>query len=90
MLFHKDGFVNAPRTAHGIWFMSQYVRFGYLKKAPDYQKIAGTLIMSDLYKEVAGELKLALPDDAMQPFTLKLDSVAFDPADPAKSLTHYS
>lgn len=90
MLFHKDGFVNAPRSSHAIWFMSQYVRFGYLAQAPDYQKIADTLILHDLYKEVAGDLKLALPADNMQPFTLKLDSMAFDPANPAKALAQYS
>ncbi len=82
MLYHKDGAVNMPRKSHAIWFMSQYVRFGYLKAAPDYAVIADKLIMSDLYKEVAGELKLALPEDDMKPFTLKLDGVTFDPANP--------
>lgn len=83
MLYHKDGFVNAPRSSHGIWFMSQYVRHGYLKEAPDYKAIADKLILKDLYKEVAGELKLAVPDDDMSPFTLKLDGATFDPAKPA-------
>lgn len=82
MLFHKDGFINAPRTGHAIWFMSQYVRFGYLKEAPDYKAIADKLIMKDLYKEVAGEMKIAVPDDDMTPFTLKLDGATFDPAKP--------
>ncbi len=90
MLFHKGGVVNAPRKSHGIWFMSQYVRFGYLKEAPDYKAVADKLIMSDLYKEVAETLKIAVPDDDMKPFTLKLDNVTFDPADPAKSLKLWS
>ncbi len=85
MLFHKDGFVNYPRKSHAIWFMSQYVRFGYLTDAPDYAAIADKLIMQDLYKEVAAELKIAVPDDDMQPFTLKLDGVTFDPANPTIS-----
>ncbi len=82
MLYHKDGFVNFPRKGHGIWYMNQYVRFGYLKEAPDYAAIADKLIMQDLYKEVAGELKIGVPDDDMTPFTLKLDGVTFDPAKP--------
>jgi nitrate/nitrite transport system substrate-binding protein len=41
--------VNMPRKAHGIWFMSQYVRFGYLPQAPDYRAVADELIMDDLY-----------------------------------------
>ena len=86
MLFHKDGAVNFPRKGHAIWFMSQYLRFGYLNEAPDYQAIADTLIMQDLYQEAASELNIAVPDDDMQPFTLKLDNVTFDPANPAESL----
>lgn len=90
MLFHKGGTVNFPRKAYGIWFMSQYVRFGYLKEAPDYTAIADKLILQDLYKEVAATLKIAIPEDDMKPFTLKLDNVTFDPADPAKSLKLWS
>ncbi len=50
MLFHNKGFVNFPRKSHAIWAMNQYVRFEYLKEAPDYQAIADKLIMQDLYK----------------------------------------
>jgi nitrate/nitrite transport system substrate-binding protein len=82
MLFHKDGAVNMPRRSHAIWYMSQYVRHGYLKTAPDFAGIADKLILSDLYKEVAGEMKLQMPADDMSPFTLKLDGEAFDPAKP--------
>lgn len=82
MLFHKDGAVNFPRKSHAIWFMSQYVRFGYLTEAPDYKAIADKLIMQDLYQEAASELKIAVPDDDMQPFTLKLDNATFDPVNP--------
>lgn len=85
MLYSKEGFINAPRKAHGIWYMSQYVRFGYLPEAPDFKAIADKLILSDLYKEVAGELKIAIPDDDMSPFTIKLDGVKFDPANPTAS-----
>jgi nitrate/nitrite transport system substrate-binding protein len=89
MLFHKSGAINFPRKGFGTWFMAQYVRFGYLKDAPDYKTIADKLIMQDLYKEVAASLNIAVPNDDMEPFTLKLDNVTFDPADPAKSLTLY-
>jgi nitrate/nitrite transport system substrate-binding protein len=87
MLFHKDGFVNYPRKGHAIWYMAQYVRFGYLAEAPDYQAIADKLIMQDLYTEVAGEMGISVPDDDMKPFTLKLDGVTFDPANPTISYT---
>jgi nitrate/nitrite transport system substrate-binding protein len=82
LLYHKGGFVNFPRKSHAIWFMSQYVRFGYLAAAPDYKAIADRLIMQDLYREVAGELNVPVPDDDMSAFALKLDGVTFDPARP--------
>ncbi len=90
MLFHKDGIVNYPRHSHGMFFMSQYVRFGYLPEAPDYTAITERLIMQDLYEEAAKELNITVPDDDMTPFTLKLDGVTFDPADPAASLQQYA
>jgi nitrate/nitrite transport system substrate-binding protein len=83
MLFSRGGMTNFPRKSYAIWFMTQYVRFGYLKDLPDVNKIADTLLMQDLYREVAKEMKLPLPDDDMKPISVKLDNATFDPADPA-------
>ena len=82
MLYHNNGQVNYPRKAHGIWYLNQYVRFGYLKEAPDYKAIADKLIMQDLYTEVAKEMGIAIPDDDMKPFTINLDKATFDPNNP--------
>lgn len=88
MLFHNKGFVNMPRKAHGIWFMSQYVRFGYLKElSTDYKKIADNLIMDDLYAEVAKEMNVALQTDDMKPFTIAMDKTPFDANNPADYLS---
>jgi nitrate/nitrite transport system substrate-binding protein len=86
MFFHKNGAVNYPRKAYGIWFMAQYVRFGLLDAAPDYKAIADKLIMQDLYKEVADEMKIAIPADDMKPFSLTMDKTVFDPNNPAEYL----
>jgi nitrate/nitrite transport system substrate-binding protein len=86
MTFFNNGIVNAPRTGHGVFFLSQYVRWGYLKEPPDYQKIASTLVKSDLYREVAKDKGVAVPDDDMKPFKIDLDGVTFDPANPAAAL----
>ncbi len=86
MLFHRGGHTNLPRKAHGIWYMAQYVRFGYLKQAPDYAAVAEKLVLQDLYREVAAEAKIPVPDDDMKPFTVDLDRAVFDPAAPARSL----
>jgi len=87
MLFSKGGTVNFPRKAHGIWFMAQYVRFGYLPQAPDYKAVADKLVLQDLYTEVAKSVGLAIPDDDMKPFTIDLDKAVFDPAKPELSLS---
>ncbi len=89
MLFHRNGETNFPRKSHGIWFMVQYVRFKYLDREPDYKAIADKLILQDLYKEVATEMNIPVPGDDMQPFTIDLDKVTFDPAKPAESLKNY-
>ena len=89
MLYHDGGKLNFPRKGYATWFLAQYVRFGYLDKAPDYAAIADKLIKQDLYAEVAKEMKLPIPTDDMQPFTLKLDGVTFDPKSPDASLKLY-
>jgi nitrate/nitrite transport system substrate-binding protein len=89
MLYHDDGRVNFPRRAHGVWFMAQYLRFGYLSQPPDYAAIADRLILGDLYREVAAEMSIPVPDDDMSPFTIQLDGIAFNPAEPATALRAY-
>lgn len=86
MLFHKGGMVNFPRKSHAIWAMAQYVRFGYLKEAPDYKAIADKLILQDLYEEVATSMKVKVPADDMKPFSLTMDKTVFDPKNPAAYL----
>ena len=83
MMFSRNALTNAPRHGHAIWFMAQYVRFGLLKQAPDYQAVASKLLMTDLYAQVAKEAGLKVPTDDMTPFTINLDNAKFDPKNPA-------
>jgi len=85
MIFYKNGAVNTPKVAYGIWFMAQYVRFGMLDAAPNYKAIAQKLIMSDLYAEVAKSMNVPLADD-MKPFKTNLETITFDPNNPAAYL----
>jgi nitrate/nitrite transport system substrate-binding protein len=89
MLFSNGGKVNFPRLGHAIWFLGQYVRFGLLKDPPEYQKVARGLLQQDLYREVAKEMSVPLPDDDMSPITPQIDGVTFDPNDPAASIAKY-
>jgi nitrate/nitrite transport system substrate-binding protein len=82
MVFFRDGQVNAPRSAHAIWFLAQYQRLGLLKTTPDYQALADAILLRDVYEKVAKAEKIAVPDDDMAPFTVKLDGATFNPAKP--------
>lgn len=89
MLFHNAGAVNFPRKSHAIWFLAQYVRFGYLPQAPKYKEIADKLVLQDLYREVAAGMNVGVPGDDLKPFTVDLDKVTFDPANPVSALAAY-
>lgn len=84
MRFYRDGETNLPRRSEAIWFLAQYQRFGYLSKAPDYDKVVDSVILSDLYESVAKAEGVPVPDNDMTPFKVKLDNTLFDPAEPEK------
>jgi nitrate/nitrite transport system substrate-binding protein len=84
MTFYNNGLVNTPKKSYGIWFMAQYVRFGYLKSPPNYLDIAAKLILTDLFAEVAREMQVPIQPD-MQAFKTTYD-VNFDPANVATYL----
>lgn len=84
MRFFREGETTVPRASEVIWFLAQYQRFGYLDKAPNYEKIADSVLLSDLYAEVAKSEGVKVPDDGMDGFTVKLDNTYFDPKDPQK------
>jgi nitrate/nitrite transport system substrate-binding protein len=77
MTFYNNGIVNMPRKSHSIWFMAQYVRFGYLKTDPDYKGIVDKIVLDELFAEVAKEMGVPVQPD-MQPFKTTYD-VSFDP-----------
>jgi nitrate/nitrite transport system substrate-binding protein len=89
MLFSNNGKVNFPRNGHGVWFLGQYVRFGLLESPPDYAAIPKKLIRQDLYREVAKEMAVDIPDDDMATITPQIDGITFDPKDPTASLAKY-
>ena len=46
--------------------MAQYQRFGLIKSAPAYDRLAKSLILTDLYTEVAEEYRVPVPKDDMK------------------------
>jgi nitrate/nitrite transport system substrate-binding protein len=82
MLFYNNGATNTPKLSYGIWFMAQYMRFGMISTAPSYKAVAQKLIMSDLYAEVAKSMGVTVQED-MKPFKTNLETITFDPNNPA-------
>jgi nitrate/nitrite transport system substrate-binding protein len=86
MLYFNGGKVNSPRRAHAHWFLAQYQRLGLLKATPPSTQIVDSLVLRDLYEEVADAEKIDVPDDDMKAFEVKLDAATFDPKKPQEEV----
>ncbi len=78
--FHRAGRVNHPRRADAFFYLALLSRFGF-GPATAGPAIVDRTIRDDLYREVARDMGVPLPDD-MKPFVVTLDSVRFDPNTP--------
>lgn len=80
--FHGDGEVNMPYLTDGMWFMTQFRRWGLLRQDPDYLAVAQRVQRLDLYRDAARALGVAVPDSAMRTSRL-VDGIVWDGSDPA-------
>jgi nitrate/nitrite transport system substrate-binding protein len=78
-----DRQTNFPMKSHGIWWLSQFRRWGMVKEAPDYKKIVDRVHRPDIFREVAKEMGVETPREDMKKETF-FDGVTFDPAEPEK------
>ena len=76
-----DRNTNFPWKSHGIWWLSQFRRWGMVKEAPDYKGIVDKVHRPDIYREVAKEMGVSIPKEDMKRETL-FDKVEFDPGKP--------
>ncbi|MGE8297137.1 MAG: ABC transporter substrate-binding protein [Pseudomonas sp.] len=81
MAFCKDGSVNFPYHSDGMWFLTQFKRWGLLKDHPDYAAVATQVNQTALYAEAAGALGLTVPSGSLRRSTL-IDGVVWDGSDP--------
>lgn len=82
MRFCRDGAVNFPYHSDGIWFMTQFRRWGLLAQDPDYATVAASVNQTRLYSEAASALGLPVPSSPMRSSTL-IDGKVWDGSDPA-------
>jgi nitrate/nitrite transport system substrate-binding protein len=77
MKFFNDGEANYPYLSHGVWFLTQFKRWGLLQEDVDYLAVARRINQTALYGEVAASLKVAVPSSPLKVETL-FDGVTFD------------
>jgi nitrate/nitrite transport system substrate-binding protein len=78
-----DRHTNFPLKSHGVWWLTQFRRWGMVKSAPDYRAIVDRVHRPDIFREVAREMGVETPREDMKKETL-FDGVPFDPAEPEK------
>lgn len=80
--FHGNGEVNLPYLSDGMWFMTQFRRWGLLREDPDYLAVARQVQQLDLYREAATTVGVAAWGQEMRSSQL-LDGKTWDGSDPA-------
>ncbi len=76
-----DRHTNFPWKSHGIWWLTQFRRWGMVKESVDYTGLTNRVHRPDIYREVAKEMSLDAPQEDMKKEKL-FDGVEFDPARP--------
>jgi nitrate/nitrite transport system substrate-binding protein len=82
MRFHGNGEVNLPYLSDGMWFMTQFRRWGLLREDPDYLAVAQEVQQLKLYREACAALDIASPRQDMRSSQL-IDGTIWDGSDPA-------
>ncbi|KFX69413.1 nitrate transporter [Pseudomonas taeanensis MS-3] len=80
--FFADGQVTMPWLSDGIWFMTQFRRWGLLKDDPNYLAVAQRIHQLDLYRDAASALGITVSASTMRSSVL-LDGTRWDGSDPA-------
>ncbi len=81
MQFYNDGNVSFPYLSDGMWFLTQFKRWGLLEQHPDYLGIARQINQIELYKQAASELNVAVPAGVMRSAIL-MDGMVWDGSNP--------
>lgn len=80
--FFDGGRANMPWLSDGLWFMTQFRRWGLLREDLDYLGIARQVQQLALYREAAEALGIDVPQAEMRRSTL-IDGRVWDGSDPA-------
>ena len=79
---------NYPQQKYGIWWLTQFRRWGMVEGKPDYAAIPKQVLRGDIYEEAMKELGFAHGGPSMEPETL-FDGKVFDPTKPEEYATSF-
>ena len=83
MRFFEQGEVSYPWLSDGMWFLTQFRRWGLLKSDPDYLAVAQRINRIDVWKEAAQAVGgIAVPTQTLRSSKL-IDGSVWTGADPA-------
>ena len=87
--FFNEGQVSYPWHSDGMWFLTQFRRWGLLKSAPDYAAIASRINRIDIWKDAATAIGgITPPAQTMRTSTL-MDGTRWDGTDPERYARHF-
>lgn len=89
MKFYDEGQVSFPYTSDGLWFLTQFKRWGLLKTHPDYLAVTQEVHQTVLYKEAAKMSGTSLPSSPLRTSTL-MDSKVWDGSNPSAYADSFS
>lgn len=76
-----EGRSNLPYLSDGMWFMTQFRRWGLLREDPDYLEVARQVQQLALYRDAAAALGVPCADPPMRSSQL-IDGIRWDGSDP--------
>ncbi|QMJ03901.1 ABC transporter substrate-binding protein [Citrobacter freundii] len=80
--FFRDGEVSFPWHSDGMWFLTQFRRWGLLKQAPDYADIAARVNRIDIWRDAATAVGGITPPAQLLRTSTLMDGTVWDGRDP--------
>jgi nitrate/nitrite transport system substrate-binding protein len=80
---------NYPQPKYGVWWLTQFRRWGMVDAAPDYAGISKKVMRTDLYEAALKELGVD-PGQANDGPETFFDGITFDPKEPEKYATSFA
>ncbi|HCT3343999.1 TPA: ABC transporter substrate-binding protein [Citrobacter koseri] len=82
--FYHDAEVSFPWHSDGMWFLTQFRRWGLLKDAPDYNAIAARINRTDIWRDAAAAVGGITPPSQLLRTSTLMDGSVWTGRDPER------